>query len=144
MKLTLLLPGTVALMLAAAPVLPVLTEPAAAAPMRVAGRGGAMEKLNLTEAQKTQMQQIRAEQRTKMDAILTDAQKAEWQQAKQERRRPNLNLTEAQKTQMKAIRQETKARMDALLTAEQKQQLQQMRQERMQNRGQRRQTPNAQ
>lgn len=136
MKFSLFLPGVLAIMMAATPVMPMLTEAATAAPMRLAGQrgGGMMEKLNLTEAQKAQMQTIRESQRAKRDALLTGEQKAELQQARQERRKPNLNLTESQKAQMKAIWQETKAQMDALLTAEQKQQLEQLRQERRQNR----------
>jgi periplasmic protein CpxP/Spy len=136
MKFSLLLPGVLTVMMAATPVLPIFTEAAMAAPIRLAGQrgGGMMQKLNLTEAQKAQMKTIRESQRAKMDALLTGEQRAELQQARQERRKPNLNMTESQKAQMKAIRQETKAQMDALLTAEQKQQLEQLRQERQQNR----------
>ncbi|PSB26723.1 hypothetical protein [Chlorogloea sp. CCALA 695] len=67
----------------------------------------------LTDAQKTQMREIRTASRQQMDAVLTAEQKA----------------------QMEAIRTDTKAKMDAVLTAAQRQELEQMRQKK-QNRQQ--------
>ena len=69
----------------------------------------------LTDAQKTQMREIRSASRQQMDTVLTAEQKA----------------------QMEAIRTDTKAKMDAVLTAEQRQELEQMRQQKQQNRQQR-------
>ena len=69
----------------------------------------------LTDAQKTQMREIRSASRQQMDAVLTAEQKA----------------------QMEAIRNDTKAKMDAVLTADQRQELEQMRQQKQQNRPQR-------
>ncbi len=68
----------------------------------------------LTDAQKTQMREIRTASRQQMDTVLTAEQKA----------------------QMEAIRNDTKAKMDAVLTAAQRQELEQMRQKK-QNRQQR-------
>ncbi len=69
----------------------------------------------LTDAQKTQMREIRSASRQQMDTVLTAGQKA----------------------QITAIRNDTKAKMDAVLTAEQRQQVEQMRQQKQQNRQQR-------
>jgi Spy/CpxP family protein refolding chaperone len=137
-KLHLVIPGALALALAASPVLPVFTEAASAFPAEVAERRGERwgRRLNLTEQQQSQMRQIRESTKAKIDRILTSEQQAELQRARQERRRPNLTLTDEQKAQMRAIRQEARRQMDAVLTAEQKQQLEQMRQQRPQRRQQ--------
>ena len=68
----------------------------------------------LTDAQKTQMREIRSASRQQMDAVLTSEQKA----------------------QMEAIRNDTKTKMDAVLTAEQRQQLEELRQQKRQDRQQ--------
>jgi len=137
-KLHLVIPGALALALAASLVLPVFTEAASAFPAELAERRGEGwgRRLNLTEQQQSQMRQIRESTKAKIDRILTSEQQAELQRARQERRRPNLTLTDEQKAQMRAIRQEARRQMDALLTAEQKQQLEQMRQQRPQRRQQ--------
>ena len=137
-KLYLVIPGALALALAAFPVLPVFTEAASALPAELAQRRGEGlgRRLNLTESQQAQMRQIRESTKAKIDRILTSEQQAELQRARGERRRPNLTLTDEQKTQMRTIRQDARRQMDALLTAEQKQQLEQMRQQRRQRRQQ--------
>ena len=68
----------------------------------------------LTDAQKTQMREIRSATRQQMDAVLTTEQKA----------------------RIAAIRSDTKAKMDAVLTAQQRQELEQMHQQKRQNRPQ--------
>lgn len=68
----------------------------------------------LTDAQRTQMREIRSAARQQMDAVLTAEQKA----------------------QIEAIRNDAKTKMDAVLTAEQRQQLEQFRQQKQQNRQQ--------
>ncbi|MEH2160395.1 MAG: P pilus assembly/Cpx signaling pathway, periplasmic inhibitor/zinc-resistance associated protein [Nostoc sp.] len=116
---------------------------------------GPWKDLNLTDAQKTQIQAIRRDSRTKSEAVLTPEQKAkleatkqarraEWQarkaqgqtgegqrQAGQGKRKGHfaeLNLTEAQKTQMREIRESEKQQIQAVLTPEQRQKLEQFRQ----------------
>ncbi len=69
----------------------------------------------LTDAQKTQMREIRSASRQQMDTV----------------------LTAEQKSQITAIRNDTKTKMDAVLTLEQRQQVEQMRQQKQQNRQQR-------
>ncbi len=102
---------------------------------------GGMKKLNLTEAQKTQMKAIRESSKTRMQNVFTPEQRAKLEQARQSGDRKgawqSLNLTEAQKQQMKAIRQETQAQISNLLTPEQKQQMEQMKQQRQAQRGMR-------
>ena len=75
--------------------------------------GSKFERLTgLTDAQKTQMREIRSASRQQMDAVLTSEQKA----------------------QIEAIRNDTKTKMDAVLTAEQRQQLEELRQQKRQDR----------
>lgn len=102
---------------------------------------GGMKKLNLTEAQKTQMKSIRESSKTRMQNVFTPEQRAKIEQARQSGDRKgvwqSLNLTEAQKQQMQAIRQETQAQINNVLTPEQKQQMEQMKQQRQAQRGMR-------
>ena len=120
--------------------------------------GGKFDRLtNITEAQKTQLQQIKsasrqqieaiptAEQKArmeairndtkaKMDAVLTAEQRQQLAQSspaggeQKGRGYPKISgLTDAQKTQMKAIRSASRQQMDAVLTAEQKAQMEAIR-----------------
>ncbi|MBW4664984.1 MAG: hypothetical protein KME01_12420 [Chroococcus sp. CMT-3BRIN-NPC107] len=78
-------------------------------------KGWGMPKVTgLTDAQRTQMKEIRSATRQQMDAV----------------------LTAEQKTQIEAIRNDTKTKMDAVLTAQQRQELEQLRQRKQQNRQQ--------
>jgi len=113
---------------------------------------GLFQRLGLSEQQKNQMQEIRRNSRTKMEAILTPEQLQQLQAAKQERQgQPrqqrgqgqrskmgfaSLNLTEEQKTKMREIRESEKNQIQAILTPEQQQQLKQF-QENMRSRRQR-------
>ena len=127
-KQLLFLPGVIALVLAVAPMVPAFTNTAVAADAQPGRAGGARaNQLNLTDAQKAQMKQIRESSRQQMDAIFTPEQKEQLRTAREQRQKPNLNLSEAQKAQLKAIRENTKSQMDAILTAEQKQKLQEIR-----------------
>jgi Spy/CpxP family protein refolding chaperone len=134
MKALSFLPGAIALMLAASPVIPAFTNPAFADPGHMGGRG--MEQLNLTADQQAKMKQIHDSERQQMDAILTDAQKAQMQTARQQHQKPNLNLTDDQKAQIKTIRQAAQSQMEAILTPDQKQKLQELRQQRRDHRQQ--------
>ncbi|XHX80743.1 MAG: hypothetical protein RBJ76_12660 [Stenomitos frigidus ULC029] len=155
-KRFLFLPGALAIALSAAvPMLPVAAQTQTQTPPagQYQKRGA---KLNLTEAQKAQLKQIREATRSQIDAILTPEQKAQLDAAKQQRQQRQagqpgqlgqpgqkprgkwaaLNLTADQKASMQAIRQDAKQKMDAVLTAEQRQQLEQRRQQRLQKRQQ--------
>lgn len=143
-KSVLLLPGLFALVLAATPIVASFTNSAVAAPRIAQGTttpnqsrdGGKLDRLNLTEAQRTQMRQIREAARQRMDAVLTTEQRQLRDTARQNRQRPNFNLSDAQRTQMRQIREEAKRQMDAVLTTEQRQLRDQLRQQRQQSRQQ--------
>jgi protein CpxP len=137
MKALFFLPVTVALLLTAVPMIPSLNEAAFAGPGHTGGRGMKFDQLNLTDAQKAEMQRIQASTRQQMDQILTSEQKEQLRVAKEQRQRPNLNLTEEQKTRMKEVQQSSKSQMEAVLTDTQKQQLEQLRQQWQQRRQQR-------
>lgn len=126
-KPLLLLPGAIALIVAASPFMPSFTDVAVAGYGEMGGRGMKANQLNLTDAQKAEMKKIRQSTRQQIDNILTAEQKETLRTARQQRQKPNLNLTEDQKAKIKAVRQDAKSRMEALLTAEQKQKLQELR-----------------
>ena len=125
----LLLPGVLALALTAAPLLPVAAQTMSAPSGQTPKHGST---LNLTAAQKAQLQQIRATTHSQINALLTPAQQAKYASAKSERQEnqvwASLNLTADQKTKIRAIRQSAKQQMDAVLTPAQRQHLQQQRQ----------------
>jgi len=127
-KALFLLPGALAMMFAATPLIPGFTSAAVAVPAH-AGKWGGMNALNLTNDQKAQIKQIRESAKQEMDSIYTPEQKTLRQQARQQHQRPKLNLTNDQKAQIKAVRQKTKSQIDAVLTPDQRQKLQQMRAE---------------
>ncbi|MFB2894183.1 hypothetical protein ACE1CI_14830 [Aerosakkonemataceae cyanobacterium BLCC-F50] len=118
---------------------------------------GKGNRLNLTDAQKTQMRQIREATRTQIENVLTQEQKDKLRAAREQRRQQrgeqqaqqggdrrgqrgqvwaSLNLTADQQAQIKRIREESRQKMQAVLTPEQQQQMQQMRQERQNRRQQ--------
>jgi periplasmic protein CpxP/Spy len=114
------------------------------------GKEGKWAKLNLTDAQKEQMRQIKEETRTQMQSILTPDQQAKLQAAMQNGQGRNRqawreikeSLSEEQKAQMRTLMEQQKSRIEALLTDAQKQQLEQMKQEWQQRRQQRQQQAN--
>lgn len=109
---------------------------------------GPWKELGLTDAQKTQIQAIKRDSRTKIEAVYTPEQKAKLEAAKQARqaqrqagqgqRQPgqrrgkggyaDLNLSEAQKTQIRQIQESKKQQIQAVLTPEQRQKMEQFRQ----------------
>jgi len=87
--------------------------------------------LNLTQAQKDQIAQIRKESREQMKGIISQDQRDKYKAAieagkTRQEAKAAMNITDAQKAQMKSMKQATKAKIDALLTTEQRTQLQQM------------------
>ena len=91
---------------------------------------GPLEQLDLTEAQSTQIEAIRADARSQMQAILTpeqqalidanDGQRGGWR---------SLDLTDEQRSQVRTIREATREEIGAVLTDEQRQELEAARQE---------------
>lgn len=132
-----LIAGAIALSLSATPFI-VNAQQISQTPTQVKpAHNGPFERLGLTDAQKTQIKEIRRNSRTQMDAILTPEQKQQLEAAKQARQgqprqargqgeRPkkgwaSLNLTEDQKTKMRGIRESEKNQIQAILTPEQQQ-----------------------
>src|SRR5690349_21744907 len=107
-KATFLLPGAIAWILAASPIISSFTNAALAAPAPKEGREMKFDQLNLTDARKAQLEQIRESTRQQMDAVFTPEQKEQLRTAGEQRQRPNLNLAEDQKAQLRAIRQNAK------------------------------------
>lgn len=143
-KHILLLPSVLAITLAAVPFMPAFaqnqTSPNQSAPAK---RG--MDRLNLTDAQKTQMQQIRQNTKSEIAAYLQSQGITIPEGQKPRDAMRSLNLSDAQKAQLKAIYQRGKDQVQALLTDDQKAMMQQRRgmKDGAQNRrqGQPRQTP---
>jgi periplasmic protein CpxP/Spy len=135
-KSILLLPGVLALTLAAVPSMPVFAQNQAA-PTQAAPAKRGMNRLNLTDAQKTQMQQIKQATKSEVNAYLQSQGITIPQGQKPRDGMRSLNLSEAQKSQIKAIHQKGKQQVEALLTPEQKAMMQQHRGT-MKNRGQQR------
>lgn len=95
--------------------------------------------LNLTEAQKSRLEQIREETRAQIRNILTAEQRAAVESAISEGERPReamraANLSQEQREQVRSIHRAARDKMKNVLTAEQRQQLEQMRQSRRENR----------
>ena len=88
---------------------------------RSGGGWGQGNKLNLTTEQKTKMEQLRAAERSQIDAILTPAQQQQAK-ARQERRqamgnsRTSLNLTTEQQAKITAIRESSEQQLNTILT----------------------------
>lgn len=142
----LFVPGVLAVALACLPVIHAVAQNSSTPTTQM--RKGWRD-LNLTDAQKAQMKQIREETKAQIEGILTPDQKAQLQTAKQsgQKMRGNwkaLNLTDSQKQQMRQIKESAMQKMQQLLTPEQRATLQQKRQgmqERRQQMRQNRQQP---
>lgn len=88
------------------------------------GRGQHLEALNLTEAQSTQIEAIRSDARSQMEAVLTAEQRATLGEGEPDRRAwKSLDLTDEQREQMRAIHEASHEQISAVLTEEQRQQL---------------------
>lgn len=137
MKQFQLVPGSLALALAIAPMLPAVAQsgPQPVGPNQT--RPYHSLKLNLSNEQKARLKEIRESTRAKIEAVLTDEQKTQLRTAMQQQGKDrqafrNLNLTDDQQAKIRAIRQESRKQMDEVLTPEQRAQLQQQRQTRLQ------------
>lgn len=95
------------------------------------GPGHGLDQLNLTADQSAQIEAIRTDTKSQMQAILTSEQRTAVEGSNGQRGAwRQLNLSDEQRSQMQAIRETSKAKIDAVLTAEQRQQLDQMHQDR--------------
>ncbi|MGI0487926.1 hypothetical protein ACN4EK_21010 [Pantanalinema rosaneae CENA516] len=126
-KAALLLPAAIALLVSAVPMAPVIGQ----SPSTQQQPGARPNKLNLSDAEKAQMQQAMQRMRDRvMNEVLTDAQRQQLQAAQQTQPgQPNngrswkgmrggykaLNLTDAQKQQIQAIRNQEFSQLPAEL-----------------------------
>ena len=99
--------------------------------------------LNLTEAQRSQIQKIKQNYRNKIGGILTSEQKSILESAKQSgqnarRVMKSLNLTSEQKQKLREFKKSQRQEVAAILTTEQKQKLQEFRQQRRSRRSRKR------
>lgn len=92
--------------------------------------------LNLTSEQQAELDAIKDNARTQVEAILTEDQRAELEGTTGRDRKQamrSLNISEEQRTQLQAIREASRASADEVFTDEQQAQLQAMRADRMEN-----------
>lgn len=128
-KPLLLLPGMLALMVAASPMIPSFTSAAVAQSMQGKGHGEGWEsQLGLSTDQKAKIQQIHQAERQQMKDVLTQDQQTAMQQARANHTRPNISLSDDQKQKMKAIHEDAETQINAVLTADQQAKYQQWKQ----------------
>jgi periplasmic protein CpxP/Spy len=162
-KLMPMFAGAIALSVVATPFLvkAQANGPDPAQPTR-AHHQGKWDNLNLSDQQKQQLEQIRKDTRTQIEAVFTPQQLEQLKAARQNHQpgqapqpgqahqghrggfMASLNLSDAQKAKIKEIMQAQKSRMQAVFTPAQQQQLQQMHQQRQQMWQQRQQQQNNQ
>jgi periplasmic protein CpxP/Spy len=142
-KLSFLLPGAVALMIAGAPMLAVHAQN----PGQMRPRQEMRQKLNLTEQQKQQIQAIQKEVQDDIaNTVLSAEQRSQYQAAIARGERPrqvmrSLNLSDQQKTEIRNRMRASKERIQRdVLTQAQRDQMQQFRQNRQNRRGMNRQS----
>lgn len=129
MKALLLLPGTLALMLATSPLIPGFTSAAVAQSMQRQGNGQGWEsQLGLNADQKAKIQQIHQTERQQMKDVLTQDQQTAMQQARANHTRPNISLSDDQQQKMKAIHEDAETQINAVLNPDQQAKYQQWQQ----------------
>jgi Spy/CpxP family protein refolding chaperone len=106
---------------------------------------GPLQRLGLSETQRTQIEAIKSETKTLIEGVLNEQQRQQLQAARQNGQGKrgvwsSLNLSEQQKNQIRSIKQAQKAKMEAVLTPAQREQLQQMKNQRGARRQQRQQS----
>ncbi|NEP19997.1 MAG: hypothetical protein F6J97_24435 [Leptolyngbya sp. SIO4C1] len=88
------------------------------------GDRGHFEQLNLTEAQSTQIEAIRSDTRSQIEAVLTPEQQASLDDSESFRRGLKaLDLSDDQRSQIRSIHASSREQIEAVLTEEQRQQL---------------------
>jgi Spy/CpxP family protein refolding chaperone len=92
------------------------------------GYMGGLDRLNLTADQKAKLEQLKADSRTQIQAVLTPEQRQKAQTNQGQRQEmskewQSLNLTSDQKAKIRAIRQASQQEFNAILTPEQQSKL---------------------
>ncbi|MEM6255496.1 MAG: Spy/CpxP family protein refolding chaperone [Cyanobacteria bacterium P01_D01_bin.156] len=99
------------------------------------------EELNITPEQQSELDAIKENARTQIDAILTEEQLASLEDATgRDRKRAmrQLDLNEEQRTQLQTVREDSRTAMNEVLTDEQQAQLQEFKEQRQARRKNRR------
>ncbi|NJN87206.1 MAG: hypothetical protein HC881_14035 [Leptolyngbyaceae cyanobacterium SL_7_1] len=96
-----------------------------------------MEQLNLTDTQRTQLEQIWQETRAEMEAILSVEQREQFRSTFENggnfrEAAAAMNLTDEQRTELRSIMSSTRDEAAAVLTDEQRQELRETLRDRMQ------------
>lgn len=136
-KILFLLPGAMALILSATPMLAVNAQESAPAPM--GERMQNKNRLNLTADQKAKMKAMRENTRAQIDSVLTAEQRTQLQSEKgQSMKRGkgmrSLNLSADQKARIKTIMEASRRDREAILTPAQLEQMRQFQSQRRANR----------
>ncbi|MDX2211919.1 MAG: Spy/CpxP family protein refolding chaperone [Oculatellaceae cyanobacterium bins.114] len=98
-----------------------------------------LEELNLTPEQQTQLNQIRQNTRSELEALLTEDQRAQFRSTLESGNGfreaiAAMNLSSEQQTQLRAIFQSAREQAATVLTDEQRQQVQELVRSRLQQR----------
>ncbi len=132
-KFFLLLPGAIALLISAAPVLTASAQSSAPTAPRVGQK--MQNRLNLTADQKAKLKTIRDSVRQQIEGVLTSEQRATLQADRGQGMKrgqvwKSLNMSDDQKAKIKQIRESARSQMDSVLTPEQRSQMQQYKSQR--------------
>ena len=138
--LSFLLPGAIAIVLIGAPMVAAQARSLNRLAQNQQPKQERLNQLNLTEAQRTRMREIRESTQSQVQGVLTQEQRDRYQAAIQQGQNPrqamrSLNLSEAQRTRIREIKQASKTQMQEVLTPEQRQQLEQIRSNRQNRQG---------
>ncbi len=135
-KILFLLPGAIALIFSATPMLSVNAQ--SSAPTAPTGeRMQNKKRLNLSADQKAKMKAIRETTHTQVDGVLTAEQRTQLQAQKSQGRGKgwkSLNLSADQKARIKTIMQASRRDREAILTPAQLEQMRQFQSQRRANR----------
>ena len=104
------------------------------------GRGHHLEQLDLSDAQRSQIEAIRTNTRSQIDSVLTANQQATLENSEQRGRRAfrELDLSEDQREQLREIHEASRDRVSSVLTDAQRSQLEERREQRSERRDLRR------
>lgn len=132
-----LMTGVVALMLAIAPLTPLFSQtanandtPAQSGRQRMGRQERLLDRLNLSDAQKTQLRQIQQETQRQIEEVLGEERLSQIRQARQQGERPNITLSAEDQNRIRTIRQNARAQMEGVLNETQRRQFQEMQQRR--------------
>ena len=103
-----------------------MSQPAQAEGTR---RGQALEQLNLSDAQRTEIEAIRSESRAQMRSVLTSEQQTQLDNSESEGRRiwRQLDLSDSQREEIRTLHTAAREEIQSVLTSEQQAQIEELR-----------------